>query len=179
MRVKVIWPGCLVPVKIYVAAFCINGNQSSGTWQYQKSVVLQKWVLDSLKACVRGWMGTRTLLGGTRKFKRTWQKIFTWNGTIRGKELNAKCDYEIMKGNDELLEDVCFSKESQKSTVDLAGLSRDKGKAFSSSNQERNKKRAVKSYVLLCFVRLKPAGTASGVWVFIVLWMKYIVFQSS
>lgn len=68
-----------------------------------------------------------------------------------------------MKGNDELLEDVCFSKESQKSTVDLAGLSRDKGKAFSSSNQERNKKRAVKSYILLCFVRLKPAGTASGV----------------
>lgn len=56
-----------------------------------------------------------------------------------------------------------FPKRAKKSTVDLAGLSRDKGKAFSSSNQERNKKRAVKSYILLCFVRLKPAGTASGV----------------
>lgn len=82
---------------------------------------------------------------------------------IRGKDLNAKCDYEIMKGNDELLEDVCFSRENQKSTVDLFGQNRDKGKAFSSSKQERNKKRAVKNYILLCFVRLKPAGTASGV----------------
>lgn len=45
----------------------------------------------------------------------------------RGKELNAKYDYEIVTGNDELLEDVCFSKESQKSTVDLVGKIGDKG----------------------------------------------------
>lgn len=64
---------------------------------------------------------------------------------------------------DELLEDVCFSKERQKSPVDLAGKSRDTGKAFSLSKQERNKKRTVKSYILLCFIRLNPAGKASGV----------------
>lgn len=77
----------------------------------------------------------------------------------RGEELNAKYDYEIVKGNDDLLENVCFSKETQKSTVDLTGES----KAFSSSKQERNRKRAVKIYILLCFAGLKPAGTASGV----------------
>lgn len=57
-----------------------------------------------------------------------------------------------------MLEDVCFSQETQKSTVDLASKNRDKGKAFSSSKQERNKKRAVKSYMSLCFARLKLAG---------------------
>lgn len=81
----------------------------------------------------------------------------------RGEELNAKYDYEIVKGNDELLEDVCFSKETQRSTVDLAGKSRDKGETFSTSKPERNRKRAVKIYMLLCFAGLKPAGTASRV----------------
>lgn len=84
------------------------------TWQYQKSVALKKWVLDSLKACVRGWMGTRTLLGSARKFKRTWQKIFTWNGVKRGRELNAKYDYEIVKGNDECLKMFAFSKRAER-----------------------------------------------------------------
>lgn len=80
----------------------------------------------------------------------------------------------------ELLEDVFFSKERQKSPVHLDGKSRDTGKAFSWSKQERNKKGAVKSYILLCFARLKPAGKASGVWgLFIVLWMNCINFQSN
>lgn len=61
-----------------------------------------------------------------------------------------------------MLEGVCFSKEIQKNTVDLVCKTRAKGKAFSSSKQER-KKRAVQSYILLCFARLKPAGKASGV----------------
>lgn len=65
----------------------------------RKSVQRQKWKPGSLKACVRGWMGTRIFMGSTRKFKKTWQKIFRWNGVRRGKELNAKYDYVIMNRN--------------------------------------------------------------------------------
>lgn len=44
-------------------------------------------------------MGTRIFTGSTRKFKKTWQKIFRWNGVRRGEELSAKCDYVIVNRN--------------------------------------------------------------------------------